>query len=86
METFKETRQKFLIAALVLTLILFFTSIIFAVEQRMTIADAFFYIIVSLETFNYRGDYGILLLFVSFFIGVFAVYLFETLIYMVRDE
>ena len=86
METFKETREKFIIAALVLTLILLFTSVIFSVEQKMSIADAFFYIIFSLETFNYKGDYGILLLFISFFIGVFAVYLFETLIYLVRDE
>lgn len=85
-ETFKETRQKFLIAALVLTFILLMTSAIFAVEQKMSIADAFFYITISLETFNYRGDYGILLLFVSLFIGVFAVYLFETLVYLIRDE
>ncbi len=86
MDTVKENAQKALIAVIILAVIAFMLTVLIASEQGVSLGDAASSILLALETFNFRSNFGIILLFLSLFIGVFAVYLLEFLVSFIRNE
>jgi hypothetical protein len=82
----REDIQKVLVAGAILLIIATALVILIANERAITYAAAAAQFIVALETFNFRSNFGILLLFFSLFLGVFAVYLLEFLVSLVRNE
>lgn len=86
MDLIKENAQKVLIAGLILLSLFIILIVTISGDQPSGFTSAFFSIILALETFNFRGVYGPALLFLSLFMGVFAVYLFEFLVSSLRNE
>ncbi|MDP8012556.1 MAG: NAD-binding protein [Nanoarchaeota archaeon] len=86
METSKEAFQRLIIALFVMILIFLLLVEIVSNQDRLSAQSSTNDIIFHLETFNFQTDYGFLLLFFSFFVGAFAVYLFEFLVLVTRKE
>jgi voltage-gated potassium channel len=86
MDAVRENAQKALIAVIVLIVILIFLILLISSEQNVSIGAAASSVLVALETFDFRSNFGIILLFLSLFIGVFAVYLLEFLVSFIRNE
>lgn len=86
MENYKDALQRLIISALVMLLILSLIIEIISNETHTSIQASTNTIITDLETFNFHSDYGFMLLFFSFFVGAFAVYLFEFIIIVIRRE
>ena len=80
MDQTRENGQKLLIAALVLIVIFTIITILISEDEKIGFTTAVSTVAVALETFHFSSDFGILLLFFSLFLGVFAVYLLEFLI------
>ena len=86
MDSTKESAEKVLIAGLILLSLFIILVFLVSNYQPGSFTNSFFAIILALETFNFRGVYGPALLFLSLFMGVFAVYLFEFLVSSLRNE
>ena len=86
MDQMRENGQKLLIAAIVLIAIFFVITILISKDENIGLSAAVSTVGVALETFHFNSDFGILLLFFSLFLGVFAVYLLEFLIAFIRNE
>ena len=86
MDQTRENGQKLIIAALVLIVIFTIITILISEDERIGFTAAVSTVAVALETFHFDSDFGILLLFFSLFLGVFAVYLLEFLISFIRSE
>ncbi|MCL4399298.1 NAD-binding protein [Candidatus Parvarchaeota archaeon] len=86
MDQIKENLQKVIIAASIVLVIFFIVSALTASEQNTSIFAGSAGVITALETFNFKSNFGLFLLFLSLFLGVFSVYLFEFVISVVRDE
>lgn len=86
MDTVRENAQKATVAFLVLFLISAILTLLISLEQGVSIGTAASSILLALETFNFKSNFGVLLLFFSLFIGVFAVYLLEFLVSFIRNE
>ncbi|MCL4391359.1 MAG: NAD-binding protein [Candidatus Parvarchaeota archaeon] len=86
MDQMRENGQKLLIAALVLLVIFTLITILISEDDRIGFLSAVSTVAVALETFHFNSSFGILLLFFSLFLGVFAVYLLEFLISFIRSE
>ncbi|MCL5009852.1 MAG: NAD-binding protein [Candidatus Parvarchaeota archaeon] len=86
MDDIHENLQKVLIAAIILLLMIIILTVLISRDQNISINSAFLSIFVALETFNFRSDFGVLLLFLSLFMGVFAVYLIEFMVAAIRKE
>lgn len=86
MDTVRENAQKVLIAIIILSFIAAILIVIIVSEQGGSATDAAASIVLALETFNFKSNFGIILLFFSLFLGVFAVYLLEFFISFLRNE
>ncbi len=86
MDTIRENAQKVLVAAIVLCVIFLLITILIAQQDHENFVLADEAVILALETFNFRSNFGIILLFLSLFIGVFSVYLLELIVSLVRNE
>ncbi len=86
MDGIKESAEKVLIAGLILLSLFVILIVLVSNDQPSSFTSSFLSIIFALETFNFRGVYGPALLFLSLFMGVFAVYLFEFLVSSLRNE
>ena len=86
MDTMREMGQKVVIASAVLVTIFTVLIVLIASEQNISGAAASQQVLTALETFNFKSNFGPILLFLSLFIGVFAVYLLEFFITFIRNE
>ncbi|MCL4401033.1 MAG: NAD-binding protein [Candidatus Parvarchaeota archaeon] len=86
MDTIRENAQKVLISVIILSFIAAVLVVIIIDEQGVSATDAVASIVLALETFNFKSNFGIILLFFSLFLGVFAVYLLEFLVSFLRNE
>ncbi len=86
MDNYKEALQRLIIASLVMILIFSLIIEITSSENHLSLQSSTDLILLDLETFNFRTNFGFLMLFFSFFVGAFAVYLFEFIIMLVKRE
>ncbi len=86
MDQMRENGQKLIIAAVVLLIIFLLITSLISEEEKIGFILAMKTVGIALETFHFSSSFGILLLFLSLFLGVFAVYLLEFLISFLRDE
>lgn len=86
MDQMRENGQKLIVAAVVLLIIFTIITILISEEDKIGFFSAVATVATALETFRFDSNFGILLLFFSLFLGVFAVYLLEFLISFVRSE
>ncbi len=86
MDGVNESLQKVLVAAIIIIIMVVLLTILISEERGLTFKAAFVSIFVALETFNFDSSFGILLLFLSLFLGVFAVYILEFLVASIRKE
>ncbi len=86
MDVIKEAGEKLLISAVILAFIVTALSSFVASQSNISVFGGFSTIVTDLETFHFSASYGFLLLFLSLFLGVFAVYLFEFLVSLIRKE
>ncbi len=86
MDNVKEAGQKVLVSATVLVVVFLLLTLLISTDSKTTFGSAVDTISYALETFHFTLNYGIFLLFLSLFIGVFAVYLFEFLVAVIRKE
>ncbi len=86
MDQTRENGQKLLIAAFVLIIIFTIITILISQNEKIGFVAAVSAVAIALETFHFDSNFGILLLFFSLFLGVFAVYLLEFLISFIRSR
>ncbi|EFD92705.1 MAG: TrkA-N domain protein [Candidatus Parvarchaeum acidophilus ARMAN-5] len=86
MDQMQENGQKLLIAAIVLLLVFAVITVLISENDRIGFIAAVSTVGIALETFHFDSNFGILLLFFSLFLGVFAVYLLEFMISFIRNE
>lgn len=86
MDQLRETGQKLIVAAMVLMVIFSLITILISEDEKIGLLVAMSTIAVALETFHFSSHFGILLLFFSLFLGVFAVYLLEFMVTVIRNE
>ncbi len=86
MDAVRDYGEKVVIAVAVLVVLLLILTVAFATETNTSETSALTTIMIALETFNFRSNLGIFLLLFSLFIGVFAVYMLEFIVSLVRKE
>ncbi len=86
MDNVKEAGQKVLISATVLFIVFLLLALLISTDSKLSFDSAIGVISYALETFHFTLNYGIFLLFLSLFIGVFAVYLFEFIVALIKSE
>jgi voltage-gated potassium channel len=86
MDAIREAGEKLIISVVILGFIVTALSSFIASTSNASIYTGFSTIVIDLETFHFSAEYGFLLLFLSLFLGVFAVYLFEFLVSFIRKE
>ncbi len=86
MDQMHENGQKLVVAAIVLLMIFVIITVLISEDERIGFLSAVSAVGIALETFHFDSNFGILLLFFSLFLGVFAVYLLEFMVSFVRNE
>ncbi len=86
MDGVSESLQKLLVTAVILVIMLTLITVLISDNEGIPLKGAFVSVFVALETFHFQSSFGMLLLFLSLFIGVFAVYVLEFLVASIRKE
>ncbi len=86
MDSIKDNGQKLLVVVVVLLLILVVLIVLISNQNKVSYVSALSDVLKAIETFNFSSSFGVLLLFLSLFIGVFAVYFLEFLVAVLRNE
>ncbi len=86
MDSVRENGQKLLVVVTVLIIILIVLVVLISNQNKVSYVAALGDILTAIETFNFSSSFGVILLFLSLFIGVFAVYFLEFLISVLRNE
>lgn len=86
MDNVRENAQKVIISVIILAAIATILILLIANQQNLSLGSAAGQVLLALETFHFNSNFGIILLFFSLFIGVFAVYLLEFLVSFIRNE
>ncbi len=86
MDSIRENGQKLLVVVIVLIIIMAVLVLLISSDDNVSYIISFDDILTAIETFNFSSSFGPLLLFLSLFIGVFAVYFLEFLVSVLRNE